>query len=220
MTTEEFQAWAGEHCRVFGLSVEESGTVLSWEPYFVASGFHKDDLADTTAHFAKIPGELARLGKPAKYLGKTSVHLAAIEAYIREQTARRLGEESSRFAAEHGTCLVCYGTGFVSVPHLAGISNGRWVGAKAGGLAPQFYTQAVACSCALGRWKADKQGQRRGGEVRRIMTLEAYEHQNPDWKRQLAAREEAQREKVRVLNPKLAAAVDAALAKLQHAKGV
>lgn len=219
MTATEFEAWARNHCQVFGLSSDESKTVLSWEPYFVAAGFHHHDLEDTTAAFAKAPSEMVRLAGQAKFLGKCAVHLAAIEAFLREQTARTNERASEDFEAKHGACGVCRSTGFAIVPHLRGITAGRWVGARIGSLAPHFYTCAVLCSCALGRWKAGRQGGKHKGEDGpRSMTLEAYEIHNPGWREQMDSRAEAALEKQKLCNPSFEADIAAALKRFKLRK--
>lgn len=214
MNNGEFVGWAQHHSEVFGLTNEEFNTVLSWERYFVANGFHHHDLEEATRVLAADPPFMVRMAGEAKYLGKTTVHLAALEKFMRDGMARTFQRQAETYASEHGDCTVCSGTGRVVVPHHASIKRGQWAPIRVGKLPPYFATCAVMCSCALGKWMADKQGGPIRGTNRktpRALSLELYENLNPDWHRQLAARDEAMRQRQRLRNPRIDADITAAL---------
>lgn len=201
MTSVEFVSWAEGYCKVFGLSNEEAETVLSWEPYFLATQWHADDLAEVTKAFVANPKKIADLAGDSKYLGKMAKHLSAIESYVRDQSACTLGQTLPVYADKHGSCLVCRNTGFVVVPHLKSVRAGRWVGVKNNeNDRAHMATCAVLCSCALGRWKANREsGTRHGGKtVLKHMTLETYEGHNPGWREQVESWEASRTERLKL----------------------
>lgn len=147
-------------------------------------------------------------------------HLKALVGILHELDAERAAEGSDRPADVLGTCDRCGGTGRVTVPHPRCLREGRWLPLRLtrGGSAV-YYTCAVTCTCALGRWYQQRATVRRDGQTRGQMGLEEYTTLNPRWDVQLALRAE-QEERVRTLAPArksaFSEALDALLARLRE----
>ena len=166
-------------------------TIMSWRFVFSATRTSEAEMKAASLWLARNVGVLGEVKE--RFGGKMTMHLSAIQRALREVRAldqdrldQRVQEQESRL----GTCVICGSSGYVSVPHPKHVENGEWrpVRMCRGGSGPTYYTCAVLCSCARGRWKADHQA-----EGWRQMTLEQYHGSNPDWRQQLEERAEERR---------------------------
>lgn len=168
-----FNDWLKHHCTVFGLhDPKQIETVASWQPLFDAAGYTAPQLTEATDWLA--------LNAPPRFLNE---HLPALRARLTEQRAIEYRRAEDRF--DGSTCVLCGGTGRLTVPHLGGVRNGDWLPLRIAGL-PHYYTCAVRCSCArgqFGRFESTSGSQS-------LLSLEAYESRNPGWRRQLARRDQ------------------------------
>lgn len=181
-----FIAWCKHHAKTFALADEAFlATLASWEDVFVTAGYSADELHAATQGLAMSGRTLARWD-----------HLAAITARIRAARAVEYASGEAK-AAQDGpsasTCTLCDGTGYVIVPHPLGVALGEWVPINTTRNGGSYYTAAVSCSCALGRWKQDRLEPKE-----RSMSLSRYAALNPRWQVQLAqhAAELAERAKL------------------------
>ncbi len=173
-----FLEWAEHHSTIFGFAEIDSKMILSWEGLFAASNFTIDELNEATKTLARNPPAWPR------------DHLKAIQDAIKNQrqiVARHDDE------VDDWNCSDCHGAGRIVVPHLDGIEGEDWRPQNVGA-GPQYYTQAVACHCARGQ--KDYHTLPKGGKIKNhaLMTFTSYEQSNPSWRRQLADRENEQRE--------------------------
>ena len=183
-----FARWAERHATTFGIaSHEEIATIQAWERVFTACAYEADDLEQATDNLAANADLLARSDE--KFLGRMSMHLAAIQRTIRQARAIAYAGKRSRYEAEMGECVHCSGTGRVVVPHIASVRDQKWEPMNVGS-APSWYTMAVLCTCSLGKWFAEHTPKLPPEKT--VLTLDAYERANPDWRDQLAARQTAQ----------------------------
>lgn len=150
--------WADRHAAAFGLiSREEANMILSWADFFERGGVAVVELDEAT---------VSMMHNPPKF---RSEHLPAIQACIRAQRARR---EAAPPAADEGLiCPLCRGSGLASVPSRKAAAQGAWG------------TEAVTCSCNLGRWLAN-------GKLSHWTSLSAYERERPRWRAEVAERAE------------------------------
>lgn len=185
ITSDDFRLWATGHGKSLGLSDRELATVGTWHDSFRAAGYTLSELFGATDMIMAAPQRL----QPLAYSGKMPAQLEAIRQAIKEQ--RQLVWQREHVAATvHGECTICSGIGRVVVPDLRGVSGGQWRPLKIARAGATYYTCAVLCSCALGHYLAGKITMRNGrGESVNMLTLERYEHQNPDWSRQLREKE-------------------------------
>ena len=187
---EFYAQWAAYHCEVFGLGDRDLKTLLSWRELFLTAGYQAGELRAATDAIALDPGSLGGM-----YQSKMTAHLTAIQSRIRNGRAIVL-ERSKPSERERGTCTKCGGCGYVTVPHPASIRDGEWKPMLVARANATYYTAAVVCSCALGRWLVDNgktKRRRTTGTDDRILRLEDYERINPDWQEQLAAHRKMQR---------------------------
>ncbi len=177
--------WANRHCSIFGLlKNEELMMVLSWEDVFAVLLITPTELTDATNFMAT---------NPPKY---RTEHLTLIQERIISERERKRGiEERKRLddlAKEHdnGECVLCFNSGFVSVPHVNSVKDFEWV--------YPFYSCVVACSCWKGRdvhqrsefhaneYNAKNTSKPHIPKRNAMMTISQYEQLNGDWKLQLA----------------------------------
>jgi hypothetical protein len=179
-----FDQWAGYHCQLFGLTGEgQLAMVLSWESAFHLAGFTVADLAEASGHLAAFAAPKGQWE-----------HLPAIQRRVNEQRLAAAESQRARLQDDDfGSCVWCGNSAFVVVPHLRFLSSGtprEWM--------PPFATQAVLCHCALARKVGLCLAQRAAADPKQAknisLTLEQYEPLNPDWRKQLDAREAARRE--------------------------
>lgn len=172
------------HALLFGITDKtDMRTLASWESLFIAAGYLPAELDEASRHLA---GNLAEiLAGEGRYLGKMPAHLAAIQQRIRQRRAVTYSRQVEEFREDRGTCTICQGGGTVpGLPHLGGIRDGQWVPMNVARGGPAYYTQAVTCSCPLGRWF----NQHRPPD-RALMSLEEYQAKNPRWQLQLWQRQ-------------------------------
>lgn len=182
--TDWYAAWVVRYAETFGISEERDvKTLLSWHAALGATELELNTALDT---LARQPDRLTQSG--GRYLagGRMLAHLHALHAAVRDFRAIDARPGAVVKDDGMGTCDRCLSTGWVVVPHLKCVKDGEWVPAMVGGK-PVTYTVAVVCNCALGRWVRDRQT----GD-HRSLGIEAYQHQNPDWRRQLRDREAQQ----------------------------
>jgi len=173
MQQAEWDKWLNYHATIFALRDREGLAMLeSWRKVFEGARYTGLELEEATDWLAGH--------EPPRY---RSDHLPALHRRILQTRAvhyRRPEVEPDT----KGTCTVCGGTGLVNVPHPRGIAQGYWVPIKlARGSETTLYTATVLCTCALGRWMAQ-----RGNPDKPQMRLEEYEKLNPDWLEQREAR--------------------------------
>jgi hypothetical protein len=171
-----FPKWLDRHSLTFNLTSDrELLTLAEWEKIFAAGDYSAAELHDATGFIAQNPHVLDTK-KP-----KMERHLIALMSRLRARRANAPKRPEPSFE-DKGTCTLCGGSSCVVVPHLRGISEGRWVPIP-GGAGPRYYTFAVACSCFLGRRKNEHRDPR-------LLSLEEYQARNPDWRAQLKAHDE------------------------------
>ena len=171
-----FQEWASRHCTIFGLfDPRQMEMVKLWRPIFEGAGFVADDLNAATDRLAT--------NAPPKY---PADHREALLQQLRAQRAVALRKEEDE-QPDRGRCVLCGGSGLVTVPDLRGVRAGQWVGVLFCGRA-QFYTAAVTCSCYRGR--SIRCTSRDGKEL--TLSLADYEMANPGWRIQLGQRRREQ----------------------------
>ena len=175
-----FEAWAENYATVFGLrDAGDLAGLLAWEPVLAATAV---ELRDATAWLVANPRALGT--SEGRYAGKLALHLAALQARLRDCRAVRYQRTvDARERDDRGTCTLCGGSGRVVVPHRAGVQGDNWVPLTVARGGPSYYTEAVLCSCALGNWF----GSRMEAEKRPGPFVE-YEAINPAWRVQMAAR--------------------------------
>lgn len=187
-----YAAWTEEYSRMFGIRDPlDVRTLLSWRFVFSATRTSEAEMKAAALWLASNVGVLGEVRE--RFGGKMTMHLSAIQRALREVRAldkdrieARQREQESRL----GTCTICGSSGMVTVPNPKHVENGEWrpVRIARGGSGPSYYTCAVLCSCALGRWKADRQS-----HERRQMTLDQYHAINPAWRQQMDERAEERR---------------------------
>lgn len=159
MTNDDYRRWAADHCRTFGLfDARELEMILSWFDAFDGAGFVAADLYHAS-HAMQHPG-------PAPQF--RSDHLRLIQAHAGRAAGARAKTAELSEATGPSSCSACAGSGWVVVPHPAGLAEGRIV---------RGLTMAVACRCHRGQAAAQTD--------RKPQTLEGYEVWNPDWRNQL-----------------------------------
>ena len=186
-----YAAWSEEYARMFGIRDDaDLRTIMSWRFVFSATRTSEAEMKAASLWLARNVGVLGEVKE--RFGGKMTMHLSAVQRALREVRAldkdrieARQREQETRL----GSCTTCGSSGMVTVPNPKHVEGGEWrpVRIARGGSGPSYYTCAVLCSCALGRWKADRQGERRQ------MTLEQYHAENPDWRQQLEERAEERR---------------------------
>jgi hypothetical protein len=168
-----YAEWAGWHATAFGFQTEAEGKMLlSWTGLF-------RDLGITPGELAAASKDLAARDPPIW----RSEHLQALRDRVRQlrnPPPPRPPDEPA--PGDCGTCRDCGGTGRVIVP-AGGVKT-----ANGNAVSRPGSTAAVTCRCALGRWFADRPGDRPA-----LLSLEAYERWNPDWRRQVDAERHAGR---------------------------
>lgn len=171
-----FSDWLKHHCTVFSIyDPERIETVASWQPLFDAAGYTAAELTTATDWLA--------MNASPKY---PSDHLGAIRSRLTDQRALDYRRAEDAYPSQ---CVLCGGTGRLVVPHLAGVRDGQWLPLRLTRIRATYYTCAVRCSCARGRFgKFDGQ---RGGVT--LLSIEEYERRNPGWRKQLVRREQEQR---------------------------
>ena len=176
-----FLSWVAHHARLFGLAKEEAATMAGWESTLDAS---PDELHAATAAIAGNPGET--LGKAeTRFVGKMSAHLEALTNAVKRIRTIHYERGADRTEHDWGTCQTCLSTGWVIVPHPEGVQDGEWVPvSKTRQPEGVYYTLAVTCSCAKGKWVASH----RTAEGKTGWTLETYTRFNPLWREQVRRR--------------------------------
>jgi hypothetical protein len=172
MLQSEWDDWVQSHSRIFGFNDANILMLDAWR--FVLGNNTVEELRTATKTLAG-----------GNHPSFPKEHLGAITGVLRERRAveyRREFEDVER----QGTCETCGSSGFVSVPHLKGIVNGEWRAVRATRHRSSYYTQTVLCTCALGKWKRDRLGKTKSGEMRVMMELNAYAMNNPRWREQMA----------------------------------
>ena len=172
--SEWFTTWAERHAAAFGLTADgDLVMLLAWER---ALAYSADELSRSTDWLLRHPETLDQ------YRPKAERHMVAIHQAVHQ--ARSLEAKQANEAEQDeqwGTCTLCIGTGYVSVPRLESIVEGEWRPIRVGRCnRPVYYTYVVNCPCALGRWKSSRTEPR--------MALEEYDAKNPHWRHQLEDR--------------------------------
>ncbi len=164
-----FREWVTRHGRIFGFTEANVLMLISWEGLFAASNYTAEELAHATDTLSLKPPAFAK------------DHLAAIREAI---TSRRAATARKADEVDNWQCDDCHGSGFICVPmHFKGED---WIPYAAGGCAAHYHTLAVLCHCFRGTSKVQKE--------LKSMTFADYNARNPSWRRQLADRENEQRE--------------------------
>ena len=180
---QEFSEWVSHHATVFGLTAEsDTRTLSAWLPVFSTGGHTVEDLFAVTDYLAAHPEALNR---EERFSGKLACHLAAILDRLKEIRAIVYQKDVKAHEHERGTCTLCSGSGYVIVPHPKAVHDGQWVPVKTARAGPSWYTAAVLCTCALGRWVGEHVK-----EEKRPMSLEYYTQAiNPYWREHMAQRQ-------------------------------
>lgn len=176
-----FEEWAGRHGSIFGLNNEEMTAALAWEDLFTACGYVASELAEATDELAKNPSRISLAVGRGSHPGKMALHLAAIHGVCRDLKAVVYHRQTNEHERDRRTCTTCGGSGAISVPHLSGVTDGQWRPVKVGRASPTYYTCAVTCHCALGRWCNERRPANR-----RLPELSWYDAKNPAWQIQMA----------------------------------
>lgn len=172
MAEEWFNVWCLRHANVFGIANANGlAMIASWEDLFAAAGYSAADLNDATDWLATHA--------PPKFLNE---HLGAITNRIRDRKAVD-GRRESLEVHDRGSCTTCGGTGHVTVPHPGGVVDGEWVPQRFARGGATYYTVAVYCRCALGRWF---EGRHDNDE--KTWNLDRYEPRNPRWRVHMESR--------------------------------
>lgn len=172
-----WERWSLYHLEMFGLKASQPAKeMLSlWRRIFVPE-FNEAQMRAATDHVART--------NPPKFLGD---HLRALRTAItdlkRVATERRA--KAHRAEEERGTCVACFNSGLVLVPHLRSFDKEcKWRHPLYG----TRVTMAVSCHCYAGR------RYRQPGT--KVLTIEQYEDVVPDWAvimREAHARDRAER---------------------------
>ena len=177
MTTNQYDDWVQFHVETLGFpgdcvprEPESWAAILSnrWLPIFQEHGYTPEELMAATR-------ALVVSTKPPAFIAQ---HLAGINEEVSKGRAV-IRPSEPRPTEDKGTCTTCQGSGFVEVPHLDSIVEGRWEPMKPYNRQMTF---AVLCSCPLGNWTANRQGERK------TLTLTRYADLNPFWREQLELR--------------------------------
>lgn len=186
--TDWYESWCLAHADAFGLRSDPEAirALAAWRQRFFAQGFLAEELHAATQWMISNPRSLAA----GIYLGKMASHLSAIQARIHDARAVLYRRESTE--ARMGECSTCGGSGRVVVPLLRSVQGGEWRPLKiseARGIS-SYYTEAVTCNCALGKWMGErfKAKDPIGEYTIRMMGLNEYQARNPRWKIQMSKR--------------------------------
>jgi hypothetical protein len=174
---DEYKVWVNYYVTAFALrSDEDLRTVLSW--WEVLHSEAPEDLYEATNLLLR-----------SSYPSFLRDHLRELTAFLRLLRAERLPDGSwSDAEGDRGSCVLCGGSGRVIVPHPRAVRDGEWVPLHVARGGAHWYTCAVCCACALGRWYGQHGLVRRGREQKALMSLDAYERLNPNWYRHMSVR--------------------------------
>lgn len=169
----EYNAWTQHHSRVLGIAdpINEL-TFQAWRKFFEVLDCGADDLEAASNHL----GASGSSARPAE-------QLASITRFLRDRISIEYKREAEQHEQERGDCVKCRGIGRVIVPHVAGLKDGEWRPVQKARSASTYYTMAVLCDCALGRWMRQKYDAEKCP-----MFIETYSLQNPRWPQQLRQR--------------------------------
>src|SRR5262245_57478261 len=177
MSADWYDVWAERHATVFRLNAGTDVSMFNaWRELFLAAGYTPEELHAATAWLAThAPPRF-----PADHL----------KALVERINAARAVDYAPGPEEERGTCATCNGSGFVVVPHPAGIRRGEWDPVRAG-CRPTYYTGSVLCRCGLGRWIGSRQGPHNSESKPRpaLLTLDRYEQLNPHWREHMAEKQ-------------------------------
>ncbi len=183
-----FDDWLNEYLTALGITdPAEVAQAATWQRVFELLRYSEAEVRAATDAILRDVGQLAR--SEGRFLGKVPQHLAALQHHVNRSRAVEY-DPPTVAANEHGelgTCCLCGGSGWVVVPHPAGVRDGQWVQVKVARGGASFYTASVICLCPLGSWVLN----RLSGRPKQPATLRSYERGNPRWRQQMAAREAA-----------------------------
>src|SRR5512147_1956189 len=107
MTQDEFDAWARDHAKAFGLyDPKDAEMFLSWFNAFSAAGFIVADLRYATQ---------SMIAKSAPQY--RSDHLRLIQANASASARQRATKAKESDASGFSACSLCCGSGWAIVPH-------------------------------------------------------------------------------------------------------
>ena len=185
MTDEQWDNWLNRYSTTFRMTSDKDVLMLhSWRAIFVAKNATYDELEACIVQVGLNP--------PAY----REEHLRAILRHLDQMRAEAFQTSRPMDPVEGEIeywCGMCNDTGWVSVPHLECVRDGRFVPH------PRFqtcYQMCVTCNCKSGEWiyQSFVNAEARGKEKKRPMRLGDYESRNPQWREQMRAREEEQRQ--------------------------
>jgi hypothetical protein len=162
--------WIEYHATTFGFRKDEDVRMLAeWADLFAAAGY-------SPAEVLAASRALVTDGRLPQY--RTDQLTALFDA---ARDARNKAAPAAPAVEDRGACVDCSGTGWVAVPHPKTIS----------GATDRWYTCAVLCHCALGRWKLQAtKWVTATGRDDTPMTLDSYARMYPDWKERMKAHQE------------------------------
>jgi ribosomal protein S27AE len=176
MTEEQWDQWVNQHATSFGMVEHQRNMLRSWREAFEAERYTLEELTSASK---------ALLGIENLYPGN---HAAAIGREIKNIRAIKYRQESDKLDQDRGQCVNCGGSGMIIVPLIRpGIAPDEWRPLQIARGGATYYTMAVRCSCAKGRFMADHIRQ----PEKVPMSIETYERHNPAWREQMAQRQEA-----------------------------
>jgi hypothetical protein len=176
-----FDEWLEKYLETFALDARADISLKRqlefWEPAIGHAS--KSELDSVTAWLVQNPDAFTK--SQARFIGKAAMHLDTIKTRLRDMRAVNLETRRDDLDNRLGTCERCGGSGFVVVPHIRAVREGDWKPMHVARGGPSFYTQAVCCSCAKGRWVHEN-------TEPKSMTLERYATLNPRWEIQINRR--------------------------------
>jgi hypothetical protein len=181
--------WISYHSTIFALNTESDLNMLTeWARLFQMAGWTPTEL--------KQASEWLALHEPPAY---RSQHLVALQKRLPYARQQKGAPPAAMDGEDCGRCVVCLGTGFVTVP------NHKYANEPRGSIHHgKFYTCVVTCHCSRGRWR-EQHCSRDGG----ILSLAEYEARWPWWREEMAQHEALLKQRTRSLAH--AKAVDEAL---------
>lgn len=160
---QTFTEWAEWHATLFGLTSDQDAKMLTaWTALFRQQGYTVPELVEATRWLAE--------NEPPRY---RSDHLDGLQRRLKllRDQERKLWLDQSPPEDPRGRCVLCRGTGRVSVPTARALRRGQWG------------TCLVVCSCPLGKWYVER-------NQHHEQTLIDYEREVPGWREILREHDE------------------------------
>lgn len=169
-----YEEWSAYHASSFGVpaGIEPrdlatwTATLMGYCEVWGEAGYSPDEL---TAATKQLINSAVPLRVPAE-------HRSAVYTVVMSKRAVAARQVLAAGEIDRGVCITCFNTGYVSVPHLQGVKNGRWEWSEG---YRRRVSCAVLCKCERGRRMKFQNGHKD------TVTLERYEDLNPQWEEQV-----------------------------------